>query len=202
MAIVAEQSSEVANIIDDRLVAARADIGTLVIEPAVVDIHETVDGILKTGFSDRFACVDVIGPEVEAWADPTQFSQILRNLIGNAARYGGNALRMSTAIEESLVMVSVADNGSGVDEDLAQSIFEPYARAHHEVSQPASVGVGLVVARDLARLMDGDIVYRRVAPWTEFILSLPVVDSAAADFNSFESGRLAYSANTTESIEV
>lgn len=202
IAIVAEQSTEVANIIDDLLVAARADIGTLVIEPAVVDIHETVDGILKTGFSDRFASVDVIGPKVEARADPTRLRQILRNLIGNAARYGGNALRMSTAIEESLVMVTVADSGSGVDENLAQSIFEPYARAHHEVSQPASVGLGLAVARDLARLMDGDIVYRRVAPWTEFVLSLPVADTAGAEINSSESGRIAHSANTTVSTDV
>jgi signal transduction histidine kinase/putative methionine-R-sulfoxide reductase with GAF domain len=202
IAIVAEQSTEVANIIDDLLVAARADIGTLVIEPTVVDIHETVDGILKTGFTDRFEDADVTGLKVKAWADPTRFRQILRNLIGNAARYGGNALRVSTAIEKSLVMVTVADSGLGVDEDLVQSIFEPYARAHHEVSQPASVGLGLAVARDLARLMDGDIVYRRVASWTEFVLSLPVADTAGADFNSFEPVGLSRSTHTTVSIDV
>jgi signal transduction histidine kinase len=183
-------------------VAARADIGTLVIEPTVVDIHETVDGILKTGFTDRFEDADVTGLKVKAWADPTRFRQILRNLIGNAARYGGNALRVSTAIEKSLVMVTVADSGLGVDEDLVQSIFEPYARAHHEVSQPASVGLGLAVARDLARLMDGDIVYRRVASWTEFVLSLPVADTAGADFNSFEPVGLSRSTHTTVSIDV
>jgi len=202
IAIVAEQSTEVANIIDDLLLAARADIETLVIEPTVVDIHETVDGILKTGFSDRFEETDVTGLKVKAWADPTRFRQILRNLIGNAALYGGNSLRVSTAIEESLVTVTVADSGLGVDEDLVQSIFEPYARAHHEVSQPASVGLGLAVARDLARLMDGDIAYRRVASWTEFVLSLPVADTAGADLNSFEPAGLARSANTAVSIDV
>jgi hypothetical protein len=49
--------------------------------------------------------------------------------------------------------------------------------------------------------MDGDIVYRRVASWTEFVLSLPVADAARADFNSFEPEGLAHSVNTTASID-
>lgn len=50
---------------------------------------------------------------------------------------------------------------AGVNPDLAQANFEPYARAHHAGTQPASVGLGLSVPREPARLMDGDIVYGR-----------------------------------------
>ena len=100
--------------------------------------------------------------------------QILRNLIGNAARYGGERLRIVASVDGRQAVITVADNGPGVSEDLALIIFEPYARAQHAGTQPASVGLGLPVARDLARLMDGDIVYRRTESRAEFVVTLPL----------------------------
>lgn len=78
-----------------------------------------------------------------------------------------------TSVERRRAVITVADNGPGVSEDLAQTIFEPYARAHHVGTQPASVGLELSVARDHAQLMDGDIVYRRAESWAEFVVTLP-----------------------------
>jgi signal transduction histidine kinase len=53
-------------------------------------------------------------------------------------------------------------------------IFEAYRRAHNAAGQPASVGLGLSVARKLACLMGGDLRYRRVENSTVFELSLPI----------------------------
>jgi len=174
MAVIADQSLEVADIIDDLLVSARADIGTLIIDPVPIDVADMLDGIMRTDLTAGFERVDIEGIQVAPFADPMRLRQILRNLIGNAARYGGERLRIVTSVVRRRAVITVADNGPGVSEDLAQTIFEPYARAHHVGTQPASVGLGLSVARDLARLMDGDIVYRRAESWAEFVVTLPL----------------------------
>lgn len=173
MSVIAEQSAEVADIIDDLLVTARADIGTLIVDPAPIDVATMLDGIMRTDLAAGFERVERIGPKITPLADPMRLRQILRNLIANAGRYGGPSLRIITSCEQDRALITVADDGPGVSPDLAQTIFRPYARAHHAGTQPASVGLGLSVARELARLMDGDLVYQRAGEWTEFVVVLP-----------------------------
>lgn len=73
------------------------------------------------------------------------------------------------------VVVSVVDNGPGVPSGQENAIFEAYQRAHSAAGQPASVGLGLSVARKLARMMGGDLQYKRLDGQTAFKLSLPLV---------------------------
>jgi len=56
--------------------------------------------------------------------------------------------------------------------DRAGAIFEPYERGERKPTQPDSIGLGLSVARDLARLMGGDLVYERRDDTTYFSLLL------------------------------
>lgn len=74
--------------------------------------------------------------------------------------------------------IEVRDNGDGVPQDLRDHVFEPYARAHDGRSQPASVGLGLSVARKLSQLMKGDLVLTRDEGWTVFTVTLPRPASA------------------------
>ena len=68
-------------------------------------------------------------------------------------------------------------HGHGSDRD---HVIEPYARAHDGVTQPASVGLGLSVARKLAQMMDGDLELTRQDGWTVFTLTLPPHAKVAA----------------------
>jgi signal transduction histidine kinase len=97
----------------------------------------------------------------------------LRNLITNACRYGGSSIEARLSTDDKWVKVAVADNGAGVPEEDVDHIFDPYYRAHSNESQPAALGIGLSVARQLARLMQGDLTYRRENGWTVFELALP-----------------------------
>jgi len=67
----------------------------------------------------------------------------------------------------------VADNGTGVSPQDREHIFEPYRRAHDAPGLTASVGLGLTISRQLARLMDGNLTYRREAGESIFALTLP-----------------------------
>lgn len=80
---------------------------------------------------------------------------------------------------EQQVHIQVADNGIGIPSAEWEQIFEPYYRAHHTDSQPAAVGIGLSVARHLARLMGGDLTYRRQDDWSVFELTLTAAEGHA-----------------------
>jgi signal transduction histidine kinase len=175
MAIIADQSSELSNIVEDLLVAARADVGTLTLHPAPIDIRaelEALAALVVPRLPDGNP-IPIHGNAGEVVADPLRFRQIVRNLLTNAARYGGEHIWLEIRADGGRVTVAVLDDGLGVPEGSIDKIFEAYERAHNARSQPASVGLGLAVSRSLARLMGGDLGYRRRDGATEFSLTLP-----------------------------
>jgi len=177
--LIADQATEVADIVEDLLVAARADIGKVTVHPEVVDVKGQIDGVIAgLGTPDRTRIeIDVTSTDV--WADPTRLRQIIRNLLTNAIRYGGNDVQVATSVVDGQMELRISDNGDGISEGLEDEIFEPYARAHQPGSQPNSVGLGLTVSRHLARLMGGELTYER-NPMSTFVLTLPTAEAVAA----------------------
>lgn len=178
--LIADQSREVANIIEDLLVAARADTGTLDINLGVVDLRDLVGiELVGGGFAESLhqgnLTIEML--EAPAWGDTTRVRQIIRNLLTNALRYGGDRVRVSSGVSEGIARIGVADSGSGIPIQDQDRIFEPYQRAHDRPTQPGSVGLGLTVARQLARLMGGDLTYRYEGGESIFELALPAVES-------------------------
>jgi signal transduction histidine kinase len=105
-------------------------------------------------------------------ADPRRTRQILRNLVSNAIRYGGDDIQVSIAKAGDRLEVKVQDSGERIPHADVERIFRAYERGRGP-SHSASVGLGLNVARRLARLMDGDLTYRYEDGWSSFVLSLP-----------------------------
>jgi signal transduction histidine kinase len=67
----------------------------------------------------------------------------------------------------------VADDGPGPPTIEPERMFDPYEALHAAAGQPDSLGIGLDIARRLARLMGGDVTYRLDAGWSVFELTLP-----------------------------
>ncbi len=171
--LIAEQGFEMANIIEDLLVAGRMEIDAVSVVGETVDILDQIDLALRgVNGAER---VVVERTPCKAVADPVRFRQIVRNLVTNALRYGGETVLVSIAESVTHATVSVGDNGVGVRAADVERIFEPYERAGDAPSSAGSVGIGLAVSRHLARKMGGDLVYRRKPGWTWFELSLPVL---------------------------
>lgn len=153
--IASQQSNEMAHIIEDLLVAARADARSLTVIPEVIDPAEAATNVVN-GYS-----VTVSNPDgVLAWADPVRLRQILRNLVTNAQRYGVEPVDVTVRSDGDLVAIEVSDHGDPIPESARTAIFDPYERVDPEGGLTASVGLGLAVSRTLARLMDGDLQYR------------------------------------------
>jgi len=171
---IASESHELANIVDDLLVAARADIGSLSVKIESIDVQAEVKSALQTIRAD----VDQRGIDLEtvtgrALADPLRFRQIVRNLVTNAFRYGGSNVSLQTHCKDGALTLAVNDDGAGIPADQRDAIFEPYHRAHIAHGVPGSVGLGLTVARQLAVLMDGNLEYVRSGAVSTFQLRLP-----------------------------
>jgi signal transduction histidine kinase len=172
---IAEQAGDLADIVEDLLVMARADHGTLATVAVPVDVAAQCRQVIERMNSAR--AISISTPPgavpVRALGDPGRVRQIIRNLLSNAASYGGPDISISVASEGTKVSISVGDNGSGVPPSQAEQIFEPYHRVHAASPTSGTLGLGLSVSRTLARHMAGDLVYRRAEGVTTFELQLP-----------------------------
>jgi signal transduction histidine kinase len=179
--VIADQSSELANIVQDLLVIGRADAGgQLVIKPEPIDLDEelgTCVGLYVP--SDRSAELD-LAAESPVLADPFRLRQVVRNLLTNAVRYGGPKLRLEAKQNALFTTVSLWDNGVGIAPDDVARIFDPYVRSTSGPELPGSMGLGLAVARKLTQLMGGELVYDRRDGWSVFEITLPTAVAAAA----------------------
>lgn len=155
--IIGKQSQEVSYLVEDLLVGARADLGTIAIRPELIDlmgeVSEVVDGLEDPPLLDHRA-------SAKAYADPVRVRQIIRNLVVNAHRYGGEMRRAIVSEDNGGAIFEMFDTGEPIPEELRTRIFEPYGRAHDASGTTESVGLGLAVSRQLAELMGGSLDYR------------------------------------------
>lgn len=171
---IVQHSQEVTDLVEDLLVAARAESGQISVLRTRVDLREQIEETLEAGGSFTInVAVDNQTEEAIAMGDPARVRQILRNLLTNAEKYGGPNVTITVSGHEGWLCVDVADDGSGLPDREWERIFEPYQRAHVSPGQPESVGIGLAISRQLAELMGGSLRYTRQAGLSIFRLCLP-----------------------------
>ncbi|HVZ68727.1 MAG TPA: HAMP domain-containing sensor histidine kinase [Rhizomicrobium sp.] len=132
---------------DERAPERRA----LLLAPIVNEVGEAVRLATALSFENR------VDPDLKVNADAEQLHRILLNLVRNAAealqaRQNGT-ISVGAMRENGGVRISVCDNGPGVPEAMREKLFQPFATA----AKPGGSGLGLSIARDLARLHGGDV---------------------------------------------
>ena len=127
-----------------------------------------------------FQC-ELPGAPVPVRGDADALSQIIVNLLSNAEKYsaGGKEISLQMAVRQSPLPhaeVQVLDRGSGVPRGSEEKIFEQFYRAHDSLSSGVQgSGLGLTIARQIARAHGGDVVYEpREGGGSCFILRLPI----------------------------
>ena len=165
-----ESADALLAIINDILDISKLDAGHLTMEPRQFDLNSCFRNSVEL-FSTRAASkgiyLDVIQDEVfpkDAIGDSGRIRQILLNVIGNAVKFasqGGVALKANVSETQSgySVKVDVIDTGIGVSGDRTAQIFEKFQQADSRTTRKfGGTALGLSISRQLARLMDGDIV--------------------------------------------
>ncbi len=149
----------------------------------IEDMDRTLDDILslarlgrsgeKSEATDVSALIETVADEFSDMGDQVSFSRqnrltaniratlirrALRNLVGNAVKYG-NSAEISLDSSNNLLKIHVDDDGPGIPEDQISSMFEPFARAEKSRNRATGgSGLGLTLARAIARDQGGDIV--------------------------------------------
>ncbi|MBU2168119.1 MAG: HAMP domain-containing protein [Alphaproteobacteria bacterium] len=133
-------------------------------------VTECVRGFAETGHAATLAPA----PEVTILGQPTGLRRALTNLIANAVHYGGRA---EVSLEEApdRVAIYVRDGGPGIAPERMEEVFQPFVRLEGSRNRATGgVGLGLAVARQIARAHDGDVTLsNRPEGGLEATLSLP-----------------------------
>jgi signal transduction histidine kinase len=135
------------------------------------DVADEIDRVLEG--IDHPVAVELGTGDARVLADPRRTRQILRNLVSNAVRYGGDVIKVETERTDGSVQVRVCDNGEPLDAEEADRIFLAFQQGSGRRADSKSVGLGLSVARTLADLMDGKLVYHHDGEFSSFIVTLP-----------------------------
>lgn len=178
--VIAVQARDITEMLDDLLVSSRSELGSLVITRERVDFGEMAAECLRSfrpGRTKQTHLTHDLRP-APAMADGGRVRQIVRNLLTNADRYGGEHIHVASGISGGFTYVQVIDDGPGVPEGEVATIFLPYRTASNSGRRSGSVGLGLSVSRTLAGLMGGELTYRRENDQTVFELKLLAADTA------------------------
>jgi PAS domain S-box-containing protein len=168
--VMARQADDASWIIEDLLVAYREDMSRVPITSQPFDVVDEIRRVLEGVDESVELETDDRGTRVVA--DPRRTRQILRNLVANAIRYGGDRIKVVTRNSGDSIDIMVCDDGEPLDPDEAERIFESYERGSG-LLDAKSVGLGLSVARKLAGLMNGYLIYRHDGEFSCFIVTLP-----------------------------
>jgi two-component system osmolarity sensor histidine kinase EnvZ len=127
-------------------------------EPALVDfaalLEEVATGLRRTGKQVELS----INGELPGLARPLAIKRCITNLAANAARFGSKVDITGTRRKKAVEIV-VDDNGPGIPADQREDVFRPFVRLETSRNrQTGGVGLGLTIARDVARAHGGDLV--------------------------------------------
>lgn len=171
---ISEQSMEMSALVKDLLVGSRADISSLHLDAEPVVVREVTERALASIPSDLRRSIEIGFDDDRTWmADPGRAAQIIRNLVVNALKYGGENVSLESRRLPGVVVLSVVDDGDGVEAEDVERIFQPFASIARSSQALPSVGLGLYVSASLARAMGGNLSYRRHNGLTAFDLELP-----------------------------
>jgi len=166
------EAGELSRMVDDLITAGQIETGnvTIIIDDVEVDplVESVVEPYVRTGRE-----IEVIPGECTAEADAIKLQQIVRTLVSNAVRHGGENIEIFSEYGAGMMSLFVMDDGEGIDEKTREKLFERYV---HDGSEPllrGSVGLGLAIARSLAVGMRGSLSYTRTNGLTYFVLKLP-----------------------------
>ncbi|MEO8562478.1 MAG: HAMP domain-containing sensor histidine kinase [bacterium] len=179
------------HLIEDLLELARAESGQLTITLDRVVVHDVVHAVVEehraaaeaVGLSLAYAPA---GADVVVLTDAARVGQVLGNLLSNAIKYtppGGHirvcaepSSRPAAAHGEPALAIEVADDGPGIPSEKVEEIFEEFTRLERE-DKPGA-GLGLSIARRIARMLGGDITVSDSAErGSRFTLWLPLRSS-------------------------
>jgi PAS domain S-box-containing protein len=162
--VIAERAAHLARLVEDVLLASRMSTEDQPVRPVHTQVAD-LTSLAKRALHDFGSAAErlrLITPPspVPVSCDPTRALQVLTNLVGNALKFSpaDSPVDVTVSSGDGVATVKVADAGRGLPEDQLERIFEKFHRVEDPMVMTTSgTGLGLFIARNLARAMNGDI---------------------------------------------
>ncbi len=184
LSIMRRETDHLADLVEDILVIPRLEAGQLRLEPRAVNVAEVSAEVCETILKGEKEYSIELPGDVDVVADPVRLRQILRNLVENARKYGGDQILIEGELApQGMYMIIVNDNGKGVPKEATERIFEHFEQlSKGDARLQQGVGLGLPIARKLARAMGGELWYEARFPvGSRFCFTVRRVGSASVD---------------------
>jgi PAS domain S-box-containing protein len=189
--VLQRQSAHLTRLVEDLLDVSRIRRSAISLDKRTLDVRELLrraaDGSMPWMLARGHALSLELPPEqaLMVEADETRLTQIVQNLLHNAARYTpqGGKIALSAHREGGEVLICVKDNGVGLDPEVLQSAFDLFRQVEQPPHRPqGGLGVGLTLVHRLVRMHGGTVQARSAGQGqgSEFIVRLPATQAPAA----------------------
>jgi PAS domain S-box-containing protein len=189
-AIIEKQVRHMARLIDDLLDVSRIGQGKIVLKRELLPLATVVENAVETSQP----VIDGAGHELNVrlptepvllLGDRVRLSQVLSNILNNAARYSlqRGAIHLTASVEEAMVGIRVRDEGIGIDPETLPRIFDLFVQGDSSLErQRGGLGVGLALCKSLVDMHGGTITATSAGPGrgSEFVVRLPLAPASRA----------------------
>jgi signal transduction histidine kinase/DNA-binding response OmpR family regulator len=182
--LIDRQVTHLVRLVDDLLDVSRITRGKIRIELAGVDLAAVVSGAVETSrplIEAGLHRLEVSLPEEPLWvnADQARLSQVLSNLLNNAAKYTpeGGSISISAVRDGADARICVRDNGMGIPPEMLASVFDLFTQVDRSLDRSqGGLGIGLTLVQRLVELHGGRVQVASEGPGrgSEFIVRLPL----------------------------
>ncbi|WP_248324063.1 MULTISPECIES: ATP-binding protein [unclassified Caballeronia] len=160
--VLRRQSAAMALLLDDLLDVSRITRGALTLRKEAVALKDVVEDAVDTArpmFEGKHHELVVKLPSrpIHIQADRLRIAQVLANLLTNAAKYTptGGRIELMARADNAELIVSVADNGIGIEPDRLSAIFSMFSQVNPDHHRQGGLGIGLALSKSLVELHGG-----------------------------------------------
>jgi signal transduction histidine kinase len=190
--VIERQVKLMRRLVDDLLDVARVTSGAIELQKEKVLLINLVERALESASAivderGHRLVLDIPDEQIVLHGDGARLGQVLANLIHNAAKYtdvGGHILVGARREGEDLV-ISVRDNGMGMDPELRERVFDMFVQGPDSLARSrGGLGIGLTLVRRILQLHDGSIEARSagLGKGSEFVARIPIRDETPSAF--------------------
>ena len=186
--VLQRQTSQMTRLVDDLLDVSRITRSTIVLERKPVDLRGVVRAALDASMQwmqsrGHTLAVRLPPHEVVVIADEARLTQVVQNLLHNAAKYTPNGGRVEVSLQRADrdARITVKDSGIGMEADMLRSAFDLFKQGHQALDRPhGGLGVGLTLVQRLVQMHGGTVEARSggADQGSEFVVALPAADGA------------------------
>ncbi|MBC7561440.1 MAG: PAS domain S-box protein, partial [Gemmatimonadaceae bacterium] len=190
-AMMERQVEQMTRLIDDLMDVSRISQGKIQLRKTVMPLANAVRSAVESSRAlidgqGHELVVDVPPEPIYVDGDLVRLSQVIANLLNNAAKYTDRGGRIRLAVEQhgSDAVVSVVDNGEGIAADMLARVFDMFAQIDGSLEKShGGLGIGLHIVKRLVELHDGSITAESGGhgAGSRFILRLPAILARGAN---------------------